>query len=62
MYLDTNGHGPGDRPEQERNPRPQLTLNQQKTLFWIAGLNIILLLVAPIGGATLFDVVIDLLR
>ena len=62
MYLDTNGHGPGDRPEQGRNPRPQLTLNEQKTLFWIAVLNIILLLVAPIGGATLFDVVIDMLR
>jgi len=62
MYLDTNGHGPGDRPEQERNPRPQLTLKQQKTLFWIAGLNIVLLLVAPIGGATLFDIVIELLR
>jgi hypothetical protein len=62
MYLDTNGHGPGDRPEREQNPKPQLTLNQQKTLFWIAGLNIVLLLVAPIGGATLFDIFVDMLR
>lgn len=62
MYLDTNGHGPGRKPEPERNPRPQLSLNEQKTLFWIAGLNLILLLVAPIGGATLINVLTDLLR
>ncbi|MCD2173879.1 hypothetical protein [Rhizobium sp. C4] len=57
MYLDTNGHGPGGQPERERRQRPELSLNEQKVLFWIAGLNIVLLLVAPIGGATLFDVV-----
>ncbi len=49
-------------PSRSGTPRPQLTLAQQKTLFWIAGLNIVLLLVAPIGGATLFDIVIDLFR
>ncbi|HWU63253.1 MAG TPA: hypothetical protein VN112_14645 [Ensifer sp.] len=62
MYLDTNGHGPGRKPEPQRDARPQLSLNQQKTLFWIAGVNLILLLVAPIGGATLFDIVMDWFR
>ena len=62
MYLDTNGHGPGGKPEPERNTRPQLSLNEQKALFWIAGLNFVLLLVAPIGGATLFDIVMSWFR
>lgn len=56
MYLDTNGQGPGDRAEPQRNPRRQLSLNEQKALLWIAGLNLVLLLVAPIGGATLLDI------
>lgn len=62
MFLDTNGHGPGGEPEPERSLRPQLTLNQQKTLFWLAGLNLVLLLVAPIGGATLFEIAVAWFR
>ncbi len=62
MFLDTNGHGAGGEPERQHHPRPQLTLNEQKVLFWIAGLNLALLLVAPIGGATLFDMITAWLR
>lgn len=62
MLLDTNGFGPSGKPEREPQPRPQLTLNQQKVLFWITGFNLVLMLVAPIGGATLLEMVFSWLR
>lgn len=62
MFLDTNGHGTGGSPERSHHARPQLSLNEQKVLFWIAGVNLVLLLVAPIGGATLFELVFGIFR
>lgn len=61
MFLDTNGHGPGE-PERDGRPHRRLTKRDEKTLFWLAGINIIILLVAPIGGATLFEAVFHLFR
>lgn len=62
MFLDANGHGAGGDPERQPHPRPQLSLNEQKVLFWIAGVNLVLLLVAPIGGATLFELIFGMLK
>ncbi|PZU08997.1 MAG: hypothetical protein DI606_14290 [Sphingobium sp.] len=42
--------------------RPPLTPRQQKTLGAIVGINIVLLLVAPIGGATFLAALWALLR
>lgn len=61
MFMDTSGGGPDPLPERSPQPR-RLTMKEQKTLFWLAGINIVLLLVAPIGGATLFDLMFRLLR
>jgi hypothetical protein len=62
MFLDTSGCGPGGKPDREPAPERRLTLREEKTLFWIAGFNLVLLLVAPIGGATLFDLAIHMFR
>lgn len=61
MYLDTNGFGPG-APGESPRATPRLTRKAERTLLWIAIANIVLLLVAPIGGATLFEAVIRLFR
>lgn len=61
MFMDTSGGGPEPWPERDSEPR-RLTVGEQKTLYWLAGINIVLLLVAPIGGATLFDLMFSLLR
>ena len=62
MFLDTGGFGPGGTPENQPSRQRRLTVKEEKALFWILGVNIILLLVAPIGGATLIEAVISLFR
>ncbi len=59
MFLDLNNFTPP--PEPPAGPdRPSLTPRQQKALAWIAGLNIVLLFIAPIGGATVISGLIEL--
>ncbi|WP_294194644.1 hypothetical protein [uncultured Sphingomonas sp.] len=52
MFVDFRDRPPPP-PWQPRRPQPRLTRRQEKALAAIIGVNIILLLVAPIGGATL---------
>jgi len=52
MFLDLNNYTPPPEPPAHQDPQ-RLTPRQKKALAWIAGLNIILLLIAPIGGATI---------
>lgn len=61
MYLDTNGFGPGG-PAGDGGPAPRLTRKNEKRLLWLAAFNVVLLIVAPIGGATLFEAVFHLFR
>lgn len=44
------------------DPRPQLTPRQQNALAAIIGVNVLLLLVAPIGGATVIQAIGALFR
>lgn len=62
MFLDTNGFGPDNNPEKIPDRKPALTAGEQKTLFWIVAINLVLMLVAPIGGATLLDILLKSLR
>ena len=39
-----------------------LTPRQDRTLLWVIAANVVLLLVAPIGGMTLFNALAALLR
>lgn len=59
MFLDLKNYTPPPEPPADRGPE-RLTPRQQKALAWIVGLNIILLLIAPIGGATVISGLIEL--
>jgi len=52
MFLDLKNYTPPPDPPGEPG-RPSLTPRQQKTLMAIIGFNILLLFIAPIGGATI---------
>lgn len=45
-----------------RDPRPRLTRRQQDVLGLIIAANLVLLLVAPIGGATIIQAIAALWR
>ncbi|MBB4154536.1 hypothetical protein GGQ80_002452 [Sphingomonas jinjuensis] len=63
MFVDFKDQPPPP-PWQPRPAKrgPQLTPRQQRTLGAILGVNILLLLVAPIGGATLLELLGIVLR
>ncbi len=61
MFVDFRDQPPPP-PWQPRRPRPRLTACQEKTLAAIIGVNIVLLIVAPIGGVTLLGAVALLFR
>lgn len=54
--------GGGWRSHWEPPPRrPRLTRGQERIILWLVALNALLLLVAPIGGATIVQAVVALL-
>lgn len=55
MFLDLKSYGPRPEPWPPKDKRPQLTPRAQKILLWIIGFNVIVLTIAPIGGATVID-------
>lgn len=60
MFLEDKRFGPFTPPDPP--PRtPKLTPRQGRTLLWVIAVNVILLLVAPIGGRTLFNALAVLL-
>ncbi len=59
MFLDLNNYTPPSDPPGDPG-RPSLTPRQQKTLIIIVGINIMLLFVAPIGGATIISALFKL--
>ncbi len=61
MFVDFRDQPPPP-PWRPTPPRPRLTAKQEKTLATIIGINVVLLLVAPIGGATIIGAVAALLR
>jgi hypothetical protein len=59
MFMDF-GDQPPPPPWQPKQPdrRPALNAGQRKTLAIVVAMNLLLLLVAPIGGATLISALI----
>jgi len=63
MFLDLKDYPlPPPWPPRQPPRRPPLTRRQQRTLGAIVAANILLLLVAPIGGATFLAALWALLR
>ncbi|SIR10486.1 hypothetical protein SAMN05880582_106192 [Rhizobium sp. RU20A] len=62
MFLNTDNHKPhywGEEPP--KKPKyPELTRGQQKVLFALIGFNLLLLLLAPIGGATIISALVHM--
>lgn len=54
VSFDPDWPPPNDPPPPRPEPHRRIDRMQEKRLFQIVGVNIVLLLVAPIGGATLF--------
>ena len=59
MYLERGGGGFHPPPWQPPR-RPRITKRQERTIMWIIGVNALLLVVAPIGGVTIIEVLIKL--
>ena len=64
MFVDLRDQPPPPswEPRRPAAPRPRLTARQEKTLAAIIALNVVLLIVAPIGGATLIGALALLFR
>lgn len=60
MFVDFQHGEPPTEPWQPRPPKPRLTPRQEAAMGWIVAVNLVLLLVAPIAGFTLFDAMIAL--
>lgn len=53
----------GWKPPWEPPPRkPRLTKRQELVFMWIIVVNLLLLLIAPIGGATVIEALLAMLR
>ena len=58
MYLDEAWRPQGEPPPRE----PRITKRQERVLLWLIAVNALLLLIAPIGGATIVHAILALLR
>jgi hypothetical protein len=57
MYLDTGWRPSGEPPHRE----PRMTKRQERVLVWLLAVNTLLLLLAPVGGATIIHAVWSML-
>ena len=57
MFVEGGG-GWTPRPWEPPPRRPRMTKRQERVLLWILGFNAVLLLVAPIGGATVVQALV----
>jgi hypothetical protein len=59
MFLDLNGYYRRQpEPPPQNPPRRTLTVREQKVMIWVICFNLALLVVAPIGGATVIHAAI----
>jgi len=61
MFVDFRDQVPPPRWEPKRPPR-RLTPRQRRTMEVVVGFNLVMLLVAPLGGATILQAIGALLR
>ena len=62
MFVDFSNQGPAPGPWDPNPSRIRLTKRQERMVAWIIGLNLVMLLVAPLGGSTLVEAAVMLFR
>jgi hypothetical protein len=62
MFVDFRDQVPPPRWEPKPPPPRRLTPRQRKTMEMVVGFNLVMLLVAPLGGATILQAIGALLR
>ena len=58
MYAEGGWEPPWEPPPRE----PRLTKRQEKVLVWLIAVNVALLVIAPIGGATVIHAILAMVR
>jgi len=59
MFVDLPGSWPPEDPQPDPRQR-RLSVREQKVLIWLLGVNVLLLLIVPIGGATLVQFLVGI--
>lgn len=63
MFLEDKNYGPWMDRDPAPPPRPAPLGKRDVTrLLWMTGINLVLLLIAPIGGATIIGALLALLK
>ncbi len=62
MYVDSRNDWPAPGPRKPPRPHSRLTKRQETVVIWIIAFNLVMLLLAPLAGVTLFDAIIALMR
>lgn len=62
MYLDQGWKPPWEPQWEPPSRRPRLTKGQERAIVWIVALNVLLLFIAPVGGATVIHALFAMLK
>ena len=60
MFVEGGG-GWKPPPWQPPPRKPHITKKQERLILWLVGVNVLFLLIAPIGGVTIVETVVSLL-
>ena len=62
MYVDFRDDRPFPEPWKPEKPKRRLSKRQEDIVAWVIGLNLLMLLLAPLAGFTVIDAIIALVR
>ncbi|WP_375394820.1 hypothetical protein [uncultured Sphingomonas sp.] len=62
MFVDFRNAWPPPEPWPPKRPPRHVTKRRERMIGWIVGLNLLMLLVGPLAGATIFDAIVALVR
>ena len=60
MFVDEGWRPPREPAWEPPSRKPPMTKAQERAVVWIVGLNVVLLFVAPVGGASVIHALIAL--
>ena len=62
MFVDFNNQWSLPERRDPPPPPPRVTKRQERTIAWVLGINLVMLVIGPLAGATIFDAVLALVR